>query len=323
MRKIAPFLMLFTAILFIKCGSTNDEVIIEGKPFGKIGTHRTATYTAGNYAYSTIYYPADIASLDKKAPLLFFASGWFGNPETSSKYETLLKFISSHGYVVIYTDEGSTTDTQHSIDAYKNILSNRFFVDNLLQYTDTDKMGVIGHSAGGGIAFKILDYFSNTESYGTNGRFIMTLDPWFAFDMSAENMQSLPSNTNVVFIKFGEGGNNTADGTDARIPLTEYSLLTSIANPKKDYQVYDLEDADHNYPTGNRPVEEMQGILRPLDALMEYTFIEQSESTRVVALENGNDDPYANGNGIQVVNTTYVYPCDGANTLIDYCAIIP
>ena len=67
----------------------------------------------------------------------------------------------------------------------------------------------------------------------------------------------------------------------------------------------------------------MQGILKPLDALLEYTFVEQSEATRSIALENGNDDPYANGNGIQVLLDTYQYPCDGANTLIDYCAIVP
>ncbi len=191
-----------------------------------------------------------------------------------------------------------------------------------LKYVDTDKIGVVGHSAGGGIIFKILDYYTKEMNYGTNGRFLMGLDPWFAFGMNKEAMESLPSNTNLVFIKFGEGGNNKEDGTDARIPLTEYYLLKSIDDIKKDYQIYDKENANHSYPTGSRSYSQMQGILRPLDALLEYTFVTQSEAIRKVALENGNDDPYENGNGIQVILDTYKYPCNGARTLIDYCAIV-
>ena len=220
MKKRLTLFMLLIMILFVKCGSEEDEVFDE-QQFGLVGSHATTTYTAGNYAYTTIYYPTDLASLETKTPLLFFASGWFGNPETSAKYETLLKFIASQGYTIIYTDEGSTTTAQHSIDAYKRILNTDFVINNISPYVDTTKTGVIGHSAGGGITFTILDYFSNEEGYGANGRFIMALDPWYAFGMTSEKMKNLPSNTNISIIKFGEGGNNVGDGTDARIPLTE------------------------------------------------------------------------------------------------------
>ncbi len=314
------FVLVVLTLFFVRCTSSDDQV--DEKQYGQLGTHTTTTYTAGNYAYTTIYYPTDLSSLETKTPLLFFASGWFGNPESSAKYETLLKFIASHGYSIIYTDEGSTTSAQHSIDAYNRILNTDFVQNNILPYVDTTQTGVVGHSAGGGITFTILDYYTREKGYGENGRFIMALDPWYAFGMTADMMKNLPSNTNVSIIKFGEGGNNAADGTDARIPLTEYYLLESIANTKKDYQVYDDENADHGYPTGNRSFREMQGILKPLDALLEYTFVKQSEEARIAALENGTDDPYANGNGIQVVLDTYQYPCDGANTLIDYCAIV-
>jgi hypothetical protein len=127
----------------------------------------------------------------------------------------------------------------------------------------------------------------------------------------------------VVIIKFGAKGNNGADGTDARIPVTEYYLLESIPDKQKDYQIY--ENAEHSYPTGNPGYSKMQGILKPLDALLDYTFVTQTEKIRKIALENGNDDPYANGNGIQVVKPRedYPYPCDGVNIQIDHCKIVP
>jgi len=313
---------LSVIFLFLGCNDDESEEIVQ-REYGVEGNHEIASFTADDYDYSTIYYPKDIATMDHKSPLVFFASGWFGSPKRSTTYETLITFITSHGYTVVYTDEGSVTDPMHSINGYNNLLEKEYVKDNILKYVDTDKVGVVGHSAGGGIIFKILDYYTKEKEYGKNGRFLMGLDPWYAFGMSKAALENLPSNTNLVFIKFGEGGNNKEDGTDPRIPLTEYSLLKSIDATKKDYQVYDKENANHDYPTGSRSYTQMQGILRPLDALLDYTFVNQSEAIRKIALENGNDDPYADGKGIQVILDSYKYPCDGARTLIDYCAIVP
>ena len=320
MRKTLKLVFVSMMLIFL-ASCKKDEIKDSRNDFGTAGTHEVETYTESDYAFSTIYYPKDIATMPEKSPLIFFASGWFNEAQTSSTYESLLNFLTSRGYTVVYTYEGGKTNAQYSIEGYEKILNTDFVKNNISQYLDTKKIGVVGHSAGGGIAFKILDYYSKEKSYGTEARFLMGLDPWFAFEMDEAAMKNLPSNTNVVIIKFGEGGNNLADGTDARIPLTEYYLLESIADSQKDYQIY--KDADHSYPKGNGSFSEMQGILQPLDALMEYTFVDQSEEVRKIALENGNDDPYANGNGIQVVyeKSDYKYPCDGANTLIDYCSI--
>jgi len=320
MNKLNLFIILS---LIISVNSCEKDNVIELRDFGKPGNHEISSYTSNDYKYSTIYYPSDISTIKNGSPLIFFASGWFSTPQTSEKYLTLINFIVSHGYTVVYTYEGTKTNASYSINGYNKILNSTFIKENISEYIDTDKTGVIGHSAGGGIVFRILDYYSREKGYGKNGRFIMTLDPWFAFDMNENEMKNLPSNTNVVFIKFGEGGNNIADGTDARIPLTEFYLLESIPDNKKDYQIY--ADADHNYPTGNPKYSEMIGILNPLDALMEYTFSNTNENIRKLALENGNDDPYANGNGIQVVfpKGEYKYPCDGVSIEIDHCKIVP
>ncbi len=320
-NSIIIFLSL--VLLFISC--EKEVAPIVNKEFGLEGTHSVSTFTSSDYKYTTIYYPSDIASMSKKSPLIFFISGWFGTPQSSAKYKTLLEYTASQGYTVIYTDEGSTTDPQFAINKFENMLDSQEdgFKSNILPYLDTTRIGMIGHSAGGATTLTTLKYYSSqNKNYGKNGRFIMALDPWYAFGMTESDIKLLPSNTNLVLIKFGIGGNNINDGTDARIPLTIYSLLESIDIKNKDYQVYDKENADHGYPTGSRSITEMQGIIKPLDALLDYTFVEQSERTRKIALENGNDNPYANGEGIQVVLDTYQYPCDGANTLINYCEIV-
>jgi len=321
MKNILAIIFISSIAFAIGCTKEGDAPI--EKQYGLAGTHEVSRYTSPDDEYSSIYYPSDLSTMEEKSPLLFFASGWFSEPFPATKYESLLNFIASHGYTIVYTDEGATTNFQHSIDGYEQILNTSFVKDSIQPYFDTSKIGVLGHSAGGGIAYTILNYFSEQKGYGANGRCLMVFDPWFAFDMSETDMKNLASNTNVVVLKFGIGGNNDADGTDARIPLTEYYLLASIADSKKDYQIY--ENADHGYPTGDKNYIQMQGVLKPLDALLDYTFVDQSEYIRKIALEVGNDDPYANGNGIQVVKAKgdYPYPCDGSNTLIDYCAIAP
>jgi hypothetical protein len=91
-------------------------------------------------------------------------------------------------------------------------------------------------------------------------------------------------------VQFGEKGSSS----DPRISLVEYHLLEGVKNNKKDYQIYTKEHACHDYPLGHRSILKMQGILKPLDALMKYTFNKETLAYKV-ALEQGDDNPYKNG----------------------------
>jgi len=264
---------------------------------------------------SVIIMPTDVSS-ENKVPVVFFAPGFRNSDYT--KYQTLLNFIASHGYAVIFANDIDGFSANSILTHLREMVNNPVITPLL----DTTRIGVIGHSSGGGHAFKILDELSDDEGWGDNGRFLLALDPWFAFGMTESDMKTLPSNSNVVIQQFGEGGNNVENGTDARIPLTEYYLLDSISNSQKDYQVF--VNADHGYPYGSGEYSDMQGILKPLDALMELTFKASPDAgAQQVALGVGNDDPYDDGYGIQEVKLIrdYQYPCHGANTIINYCAI--
>jgi hypothetical protein len=253
-------------------------------------------------------------------PVVFFAPGFKNTDYT--RYQTLLNFIASHGYAVIFAKDPKGFSSDILMTHIKQMVENPA-IGPLL---DTSRIGVIGHSSGGGHAFRILKEFSDTnnEDWGKNGRFLLALEPWFAFGMTKKDMKNLPSNSNIIIQQYGIGGNNIKNDTDARIPLTEYYLLDSIADKQKDYQVF--TNANHNYPYIQGEYSKMQGILKPLDALMELTFKDTPEAgAQQVALEVGSDDPYKNGHGIQNVKLIngYKYKCHGSNTIINYCEIFP
>ncbi len=291
--------------------------------FGQAGMHAVEVPYQEPTELTTIYYPSD-ASAANKVPVVFFVPGFGGtNP---SQYNSILHFVASHGYAAVFVEDNNKFDFS-SADMIEDIIA---MVADRVTILDTTRIGVIGHSSGGGYVFNILDKLSDDHGFGTNGRFIFTIDPWFAFDMMQADMLSLPSNTNVIVQQYGLGGNNIENGTDARIALTEYYLLESIADNKKDYQVH--TNANHNYPYdvgAGIDYTNKQIILAPLDALLEYTFVNPNNLVaHDAALELGNDDPYADGNGIQMVlprdDGQILYPCNGYDFTdqdIDFCDI--
>ncbi len=303
--------------------SVTANFTVDAVTFGQAGTHTLAAIYQEPTELATIYYPTD-ASAVNKVPVVFLAPG-FAN-ESPSDYDTILRFIASHGFAAVFiedNDEFDFSSTDMIVDAIA-------MVADKSDILDTTRIGVFGHSSGGGYAFNILDKLSDVQGWGANGRFIFISEGWFAFDMMQIDMRSLPSNTNVVMQEYdGPGGVGGNDGTDARIVLTEYYLLESIADDKKDYQI-DV-NGNHSYPYGQGGTQaDYDGIsiiLEPLDALMQYTFVDSNNIVaHDAALELGNDDPYADGNGIQEVlpRGSMQYPCNGVDFTvedIDYCDI--
>jgi len=290
-------------------------VVPEHDTYGHAGEHNISRYVEKDNGNSIVYYPSDIANMPK-TPLIFFLPGF--QSQNHASYKSLLEFIASHGYSVIYAKD-YYGDADTFIKRFEKMLDNN---NDVLPYVDTTRIGVIGHSSGGGDTFKILDHFSK-KGYGTNGRFLMGLDPWFAFEMNSNGMRNLPSNTNIVIQRYHKEvqGDELDNTQDPRITLSEYALLTSIPNNKKDYQVY--TPATHSYPGGSKSYDQMQGLLKPLDALMDYTF-NGTSSAHDTALENGSDTPYADGVEMMKPIWKYSYRCNSHKNRsevmeIDYC----
>ncbi len=270
--------------------------------YGEMGQHTVAIAAFSKNSKAVVYHPEDWGQ--KPTPVIFFSPGWHSTDHT--KYNTLLKFIASHGYSVIYEPDDKDTSRQDQLGEFDDIVKE--FEDKL----NTDLMGVLGHSSGGGFVYKILEHMSAKE-YGArnnkkNSRFLLTMDGYFAEYMDKANMENL-KDTNVIFIQFG----NTGNGTDPRIVLVNYNLLSG-ENIDKNYIVVTGDHAaDHSYPEREK-ISDMQGLLKPLDALMEYTFTTQSPQNHTLALEGpGKDNPYANVYQKVEEIDTYQYNCEYAN----------
>ena len=260
-----------------------------------------------------LYYPSDI-SREQPTPVVLIVPGW--GSQHPSDYESLLRFIASQGFTAVYVRDPAKYTASTLIERMENLVLR----DDVLPYLDTSRFGVIGHSSGGGMAFTVAHHFLQS-GWGRQGTFVFAIAPWFAFDMNENAFRELSQDLNVVILQLGDDMT-----TDPRIPLTIYGLLSEVPPEHKDYAM--VPGVGHYYPAGNKPFDQLQGVLRPLDALMDWTFYGH-EGAYSVALENGSDDPV--GSGIQQVlpSTSYEYKCypEGNSALedaldrdgIDYC----
>ena len=263
----------------------------------------THLHDANDDKTGVIYHPSDWDI--NPTPVVFFARGWtniYKKKYGSYKdYDTFLKFIASKGYSVIYFEYNE------NFELVKQTI-NKIVEENKAKF-DTSRIGVIGHSSGGGNAFRVLKDMIEL-GYGKSDKFLMSVDPYYAGGMKKANMQNI-SDTNIVIVQIGFDGKDRGNDTDPRIVLTMYDLLND-SNDKN----YIVIPSDNNEPAhdyiNKKSVDQMQLLLKPLDALMRYTFDEKDPKHHAVALE-GKDkiDPY-NGSQKVLDSSKYEYNCQRA-----------
>jgi len=251
---------------------------------------------------------------DYKLPVVLFAPGW--GSSNLDDYTALLSFITSQGYAAIYTPSPMEYGIEKSVNGFSSVLNDSAFS----HYFDKSRLGVVGHSSGAGIAFKLMDYYSKL-GYGTDGRFIFAMDAWFSFGMSEDDYKNFPKNTNVIFQQFGNSGS-----TDPRIPLTIHQKLSHLGDKNIDFQYYG--SLTHGYPFGTS-YQSLEVILQPLDALMDYTFYNNTLAYEY-ALTLGSDNPYEDSQPVGDIST-YGFKChaDGDTNIlkaldnVNYCKLSP
>ena len=209
-----------------------------------------------------VYHPT---SWTKKAtPVVIFIPGGNGSSHHRG-FSTILNFVASHGNTVLFIPRD--VKPQSTIDKILNENKSRL---------DKSKIGIIGWSNGGGATFKLLKDLS-AKKYGKKGRFIFVMDSWTPQYMDIKDLEKIV-NTNAVFMQFCKDGNST----NPRIPITTYNLLTG-KGIDKNYIV--LSEAKGHSHLTKKNMKEIQGILKPLDALMDFTFNKKSRKAHKIALE--------------------------------------
>ncbi len=236
-----------------KNATSLEDINISKRVYGKSLNKEIEIRSFGN---TTVYAPKVFDSA-KKIPTVLFIPGW--SSKDHKDYSSLLNFIASQGYGVIYSICEKEKSANHFIERFLTTLES----EELSKKFDITKIGVVGHSSGGGISFKVMSEFLE-KGFGKDGRFIFSMSSWFAFEMRSDDLQNLGVDTKIVMQEFSSDFT-----TDPRISLTLFSKLKVSENKNRDYQVY---KGDHSYPMGDKSYDKMQAVLKPLDALMDNVF---------------------------------------------------
>ena len=227
----------------------------------------------------------------EKSPVLLFSPGWHNTNHLA--YASLLKFCANHGVIAIYVPDSGSYQSQ--FDLYKEvIMANEKIID-------INRMMVMGHSSGGGMVFAILKYIIS-NNWGNDSRIGIEMDGYFPQFMDKADIEAI-ENTKFLAIQFG----NTGNGTDPRVVLNTYNLLTG-EGIEKDYLIIDEPNGtDHSYPNrGN--TQAMQGLLKPLDALIEVLHGNE-EDAHIKAGFSFNQSGEQN----IMSSDSYQYSCEYAN----------
>ncbi|WP_343521958.1 alpha/beta hydrolase [Pedobacter sp.] len=308
--------------------------------YGSDGSYEVAEIDFSNPQYSgtqvSIFYPKGITS---PKPAIFFSHP-FGGEDKDYNIE-LYKFIARKGFVVVFVPY-RTIDV--SIDHRYQTLWEGFIkaATDYPNIIDTQKVGFMGHSFGGGASIDLAYKAFTEKGWGQNGRFLFTMAPWYSFNWNSplstqQQLQSFPANTKMITQVYDED-----DVNDHRLAIDIFKNI-NISNAEKDFIYFRSSTVngynyvtDHAMPGSRKAFDALDyyGVYRLLDAMIDYSFNGNSNAKNV-ALGNGSaaqiSMPSYNGQAMAPLEVTdnptpkypqgkYQFQCgDSTNPRIAYC----
>lgn len=261
--------------------------------YGADGNYEVAEIDFNNPQYTgtqvSIFYPKGITS---PRPTIFFSHP-FGGEEKDYNIE-LYHFIAKKGYVVVFVPY-RTVDI--SVDHRYQTLWEGFIkaATDYPNIIDTQKVGFMGHSFGGGASIDLAYKAFTEKGWGQNARFLFTMAPWYSFNWNSplttqQQLQSFPANTKMITQVYDEDTVN-----DHRMAIDIFKNI-NISATEKDF-IYFKSSAingynyitDHAMPSSRKAFDALDyyGVYRLLDAMMDYSF-NGNVNAKNVALGNGS-----------------------------------
>lgn len=317
---------IFFAAMGVLCSLMSIGQVYTGpiqKPldgYGVEGDLNVATITFQNPNYPSkdivIYYPEGIS---EPVPALFYSHAYGGNDP--SNVSGFLEFVAKKGFAVVFVPYQTFLVSQE--ERYSNLLNG--FVKAGRDYAnilDTTRVGFVGHSFGGGAVLANAYHCFVHLNWGRSGRFMLTMAPWYAYNISQQNLESFPNDVKFLSIVYQDDLTN-----DHRMANDIFNSI-NIPSSEKDYlrvQSDTIEGyiyaADHVVPNNSDfNALDYYAYFRLLDALCDYTFNGSLEAKQV-ALGNGSSDQVSLPGGLKnLIHSevpvfandpdSYTFPCD-------------
>ena len=228
----------------------------------------------------------------KPRPILFFCHGI--GAEDPQVYMQLFKHLVSWGYPVVYAPYNKSSAIGSPIEAYSMMWSGfnagvRKWAANI----DTARIGIIGHSFGGGAVPSLTWKMLNEKHWGNRGAFMYIMAPWYSYDITQKQLEQFPQSVALIMEVFDNDMTN-----DPRMAI---DIFKSIAIPgsQKDFITLISDTcegkalvADHGVPEGTYPFGwnvnalDYYGVYRMVHALAALT-LDNDQSAREIALGDG------------------------------------
>jgi dienelactone hydrolase len=259
---------------------------------GKVAFTRQTIQTqiSGAPAPVTVFLPNN-ASATNKVPVIFFAHGFGGF--YYQVYEGLLNQLASNGYAVVFAPYNSIAPThaarydqlwkgfQAAVTQYGNVL-------------DTSKIGVAGHSYGGG-AVPEMARRAIAQGWGANDIFLFVMAAWYSW---GTDYSSIPARAKLVVQIYWDDGTNehliSQNDIWNRLPqITERKWQVIRASRNCSCTL----NAGHSLPvTAELPnssddgtdAYDIWGVWRRMHALADYTFNRNQAAKNVAFGDDAN-----------------------------------
>lgn len=262
--------------------STEDISNPVDSGFGADGSLLTKELVFGNSSFPEqnvyVFLPE---SVQTPVPMLLFLHGYNGgNPDYFSHF---IPHIVSNGTAVIFPTYSAvpTVNSENVVmEKYQMLASgiNEAF-RKYGDLFDTTRVGIFGHSFGGGAVPWIALKYLSERGWGQKSSFMFVSAPWYVFGMNDSTYSKLPSNLKVNIVTYCDDAFNdhqmaVSMFNHLNVPLSEKRYFTFFSDTLDSM----IQPANHFVPYGIENINGLQdnldyfGIFKLYDALQSYSF---------------------------------------------------
>ncbi len=301
--------------------------------YGASGPYSVSQLTMPNPMHTQqceIFYPTGKAT---PSPTILFMHGFSGN--YSIAYKAFFDHMVSLGYAVVFAPYPATTLVQNNYQIMRTGFTQA--ARNFSNIIDTTQVGLVGYSFGGGAAWYMADELLTKLGWGSAGRFVSTIAPWYSDQLTNAQLAALPSDVKMQSFILEEDivcDHRQAIEIYNNTPSIQVSEKDVVYVPSSTVSGYDYV-ADHYCFVSNQFVNNFDALdayvfNRLIAALADYTYT-GNLTAKNIALGEGSLDQISLPTGlnpleVEVVpvpkrpSSSYVWPCDSmVNPRHIYC----
>ena len=175
--------------LEIETGGALESKYLAG---GELETKRFTAKTEAPMKKYTVYYPAEMESVDKTYPMILVMNGTGGK---ASKYEAQFDLYASWGFIVVGNQDKTTGTGVSAVATLHFMLEQNENPDSVFYHKiDLDNIGITGFSQGGAGVFNVLTkydeakYFKAAAPLSPVSEYMPALATDYTYDSSLVNI---------------------------------------------------------------------------------------------------------------------------------------